>query len=396
MIVRTTVALALSATLAVTAAAQERRSGMIRDDQADMKIDATTSKAVVEAIIKELKAAYVFPETAGRMESDLRKRLGNNDYDEIKSAKKLAALLTDQLQAVSKDKHLRVFYSLEPFPEMPKPADPESDAGKRSEMRERMREQRRVVNFGFEKLERLEGNVGYLDLRMFAPAEIGGETAAAAISFLANTDALIIDLRNNGGGTPTMVALLCSYLLGPEPVHLNDLYFRPEDTTHQWWTMPHLPGKRYEGKPVYILTSKRTFSAAEEFTYNLKCLKRATIVGETTGGGAHPGGMRRAHEHFGVFVPSGRAINPISKTNWEGAGVTPDIPVPADRALSTAYLAALRQIAADLGKRPKGPPEAGPQQRRAVESAIKRLVDELAGKDAGKPVEAGRSESGVR
>ncbi len=395
MIIRTTFAVVMGATLVFPVLAQ-RHSGTIRDDQADTAIDANTSKAVVEKIINELKAVYVFPETAKRMEADLRKRLDDKEYDEIKSAKKLAELLTDRLQAVSKDKHLRVFYSLEPFPAMPKPTNPEADAGTRNEMRERMRERRRIVNFGFEKVDRLEGNVGYLDLRMFVPAEIGGETAAAAMNFLANTDALIIDLRNNGGGGPTMVALLCSYLLGPEPVHLNDLYFRPEDTTHQWWTFPHLPGRRYDEKPVYLLTSKRTFSAAEEFTYNLKCLKRATIVSETTGGGAHPGGMRRVHEHFAVFVPSGRAINPITRTNWEGTGVTPDIAVPAERALATAYLAALRRIEADLNKRQKGPQEADPQQAHVVRGTINRLEQELGGQDAGKPHEASGRTSGVR
>jgi C-terminal processing protease CtpA/Prc len=105
-----------------------------------------------------------------------------------------------------------------------------------------------------------------------------------------------------------------------------------------------VPGRRYTGKEVYVLTSKRTFSGAEEFTYNLKNLKRATIVGETTGGGAHPGGTRRVTDHFAVWVPSGRAINPITKTNWEGTGVTPDIAVPADQALATAHVAALKHL----------------------------------------------------
>jgi C-terminal processing protease CtpA/Prc len=186
-----------------------------------------------------------------------------------------------------------------------------------------------------------------------------------------------------------MVALISSYLFGPDPVHLNDLYFRPDDSTHQWWTLPHVPGQRYEGKPVYILTSKRTFSAAEEFAYNLKSLKRATIVGETTGGGAHPGGTRRINDHFAVFVPSGRAINPITKTNWEGTGVTPDLPVAADLALKTAHLAALKTIGKDLEIRRKDPKNASePTQIDQVTNMIKQLEKEL-GESKSNPRSAG-------
>jgi hypothetical protein len=382
MTLRMLATLVLGATILVAPPA--RSQVMLRKDQPDTTIDARASGQVVEGILRELKRAYVFPETAAKIESDLRKRLEKNEYEEITSAKKLAEALTEHLQAISKDKHLRVFYSYDPIPEPPKDREVKPDREKEDARRERMREHARSINFGFEKAERLEGNVGYLDLRGFVPAELGGETAAAAMGLLANTDALIIDVRNNGGGAPSMVALVCSYLFGPEPVHLNDLYFRPEDNTHQWWTFPHLPGKRYEGKPVYVLTSRRTFSAAEEFTYNLKCLKRATIVGETTGGGAHPGGVKRVHEHFGVFVPSGRAINPITRTNWEGTGVTPDIPVAADRALPTAHLAALRTIAAGLEEQQKDPKQADPMRAREVKAAIERLEKELGSRDAGK------------
>jgi hypothetical protein len=381
-------ALAMGAALVILPAAPAQT--MIRKDQPDRDVDAKTSRDVVEGILKELKSAYVFPETAAKMEVALRKRLDGNEYEGIKSARKLAEVLTEQLQAISKDKHLRVFYSYDPLPDQPKGQEPKPAREKNYPMLERMRERGRLTNFGFERAERLEGNVGYLDLRGFVPAEIGGETAAAAMNLLANTDALIIDVRKNGGGAPSMVALICSYLFGPEPVHLNDLYSRPEDSTHQWWTLPHVPGARYEGKPVYVLTSKRTFSAAEEFTYNLKCQKRATIVGETTGGGAHPGGTRKVHEHFVVFVPSGRAINPISKTNWEGTGVAPDVSVPADRALPTAHLAALRKIAGDLEERQKDPKPADPGRLREVKEAIERLEKELGDHDAGKKAEVDR------
>jgi C-terminal processing protease CtpA/Prc len=191
----------------------------------------------------------------------------------------------------------------------------------------------------------------------------------AAMNFLANTDALIIDLRRNGGGDPAMVALISSYLFDAQPVHLNDLYFRPDDSTRQWWTLPYVPGKRYGAKKeVYVLTSKRTFSAAEEFTYNLKCLKRAKIVGETTGGGAHPGGGRRINEHFAIWVPSGRAINPITKTNWEGTGVTPDVDVPQDQSLKVAHNAAMNSILAKV---------TAPERQGAIKQAIAHTQKEL-------------------
>ena len=201
----------------------------------------------------------------------------------------------------------------------------------------------RRINFGFERLERLPGNIGYMDLRGFTPAEFGRETVAAAFNFLANTDSLIIDLRKNGGGDPEMVQLICSYLFEGQPVHLNSLYWREGNRTQEFWTLKDVPGKRYAGKEVYVLTSGYTFSGAEEFSYNLKNLKRATIVGETTGGGAHPGGGHRLSQHFGAFIPTGRAINPITKTNWEGTGVEPDVKVAADLALKTAHVAALRK-----------------------------------------------------
>ena len=331
--------------------------------QPDAVIDAATRTAVIEGAVKSLNEAYVFPEVAKKMEQSLRDRLAKKEYDSVTDGRAMAEKLTTDLQAISHDKHLRVRYSVEPIPERRN-----SDGPSPAEL-ERFRNFMRQANYGFEKIERLQGNIGYLDLRGFNPAELAAETGAAAMNFLANTDALIIDLRHNGGGDPAMVAFLSSYLFGPEPVHLNDLYFRPADSTHQWWTLPAVPGKRFgDKKDVYVLTSKRTFSAAEEFTYNLKNLKRATIVGETTGGGAHPGGSRRLTEHFEMFVPSGRAINPISKTNWEGTGVEPDIKVPAEQALKVAQATALGRI---IGV------ETDPERKQALKSALETVQKDL-------------------
>jgi hypothetical protein len=330
-------------------------------EQPDLTIDAATRTQVIESVLKRLNEAYVFPEVAKKMEQSIRERVTAKEYDQITSARQFATKLTEDLQAVSKDKHLRVRYSHNPIPERGPQREPTA------EQREERRRELNRINHGFAKVERLPGNIGYIEFYNFMDEEMGADTLAAAMNFIANTDALIFDMRSNGGGNPAMVALVCSYLFGSEPVHLNDLYWREGNRTEEFWTRKEVAGKRYLNKDVYVLTSKRTFSGAEEFTYNLKNLKRATIVGETTGGGAHPGGGFRINEHFGMFVPSGRAISPITKTNWEGTGVTPDVNVPADQALLTARLMALKKSLTTLR----------PDLKTAAEEEISKLEKEL-------------------
>jgi C-terminal processing protease CtpA/Prc len=191
------------------------------------------------------------------------------------------------------------------------------------------------TNCAFQKVEILSHNIGYLKLNAFLDPTRCGATLVAAMNFLAHVDAIIFDLRQNGGGDPKMVATVSTYLFD-KPTHLNDLYNRKEDSTTQYWTLPYVPGAILAGKPAFVLTSKATFSGAEEFAYDLKNLKRATIVGEITGGGAHPAMGRRIDDHFIIGVPFARAINPISKTDWEGRGVEPDVSVKADDALEKA------------------------------------------------------------
>ena len=332
-------------------------------EQPDLTIDASTRTQVIDGILKRLNDTYVFPEVAKKMEQSIRERVAKHEYNKITSAKEFATTLTNDLQAVSHDKHLRVRYSHEAIPDREPTREPTA------EEREQRRRDLTWRNHGFGKVERLAGNIGYLEFFNFADEELGAETVAAAMNFINGTDALIIDMRRNGGGNPAMVALVCSYLFGPEPVHLNDLYWREGNRTDEFWTRKNLIGKRYIDKDVYVLTSKRTFSGAEEFTYNLKNLKRATIIGETTGGGAHPGGMFRVNEHFGMFVPTGRAISPITKTNWEGTGVTPDISVPADQALVVARLMALKKSVTKLDN---------PYFKEGVQEEIQKLEKELA------------------
>ena len=326
-------------------------------DQPDRTIDAAERRAVIDGVIDRLKQAYVFPDTALAMERAIRARQRRGEYDRITSGRVFAESLTAHLQAVSRDRHLRVRHSFDPQ------TIRSVDAGPDSALREQARKFGARVNYGFERVERLAGNVGYLELRSFGfEVDDMRDIAAAAFAFLGNTDALIIDVRRNGGGSPHMVAQVSSYLFGPDSVHLNSLYWRPRNRTDDFYTHRDIPGTRYGPiKPVYVLTSRNTFSGAEEFAYNLQALKRATIVGDTTGGGAHPGGMQRVTDHFGVWVPTGRAINPITKTNWERVGVRPDVPVGSDNALRTAHLTALRGLRAHA---------TDPERQQALDRAI--------------------------
>ncbi|HET9240166.1 MAG TPA: S41 family peptidase [Oligoflexus sp.] len=289
---------------------------------------------IVESLTREFKENYVFPDVAAKMESALKKNLADGRYKDIDDPEILANRLKVDLIEVSHDKHINVFYREKD------PGDPETNPAV---------EAREVAamasgNFGFKKLEILPGNIGYIDLRGFMPAEYGGPTAVAAMKYMANTRALIFDLRNNGGGSPSMIQLLTSYLVA-SPTHLNTFYVRKTNSEEQFWTAAHVEGPRYLDKEVYVLTSGGTFSAAEEFSYNLKNLKRATLVGETTGGGAHPVNLHYLKDiKFAAMIPFGRAINPITKTNWEGTGVEPDVKVKTEEALTKAHSLALENL----------------------------------------------------
>jgi len=302
-------------------------------------VDAAGREAIIGKVIDSLEEVYVFPDVAAEMAERLRTRLADGAYDEIALLPAFCDALTEDLQSISHDKHLGVRW--EPQAPGGNPQDPEGDGARQARFAERLRRD----NYCFRELRQLEGDVGYLRLDCFAPAELGGATAVAAVGFLASSDALIIDLRQNGGGSPSMIQLLSSYFFA-EPTHLNSFYIRKSDETQQFWTQAHVEGKRMTDVPIWVLTSGRTFSAAEEFTYNLKNLERATIVGETTGGGAHPVEGHRLEDYpVVVQVPFGRAVNPVTGTNWEGTGVAPDLERPADQALDVAHAEALAVLA---------------------------------------------------
>ena len=298
-------------------------------------VDGATRARVIDGAIAKLDESYVFPDVAKKMADDVRGRQKRGEYDAVTDGGAFANLLTENFRAVSHDKHLRVDFSPVVMPDRP-------DDGPSPEMVAQFRKQMEHMNCGFDKVEVLSGNVGYVKFDMFADPAICGPTATAAMNFLGNVDAVIFDLRENGGGDPKMVAFVSSYLFAKR-THLNDLWTRKTDHTEEFWTSPDVPGKKLDGRPAFVLTSARTFSGAEEFTYNLKNLKRATIIGETTGGGAHPVSGHRIDEHFMIGVPFARAINPITKTNWEGTGVEPDVKVAAADALATTQKLALEK-----------------------------------------------------
>jgi retinol-binding protein 3 len=308
-------------------------------------LDATTRGHVVDALLARLEQGYVFPDVARQVAASVRAKQAQGDYDAIADPEAFAKRLNDDVGAVARDGHLRVFYSREVLPP--------NDEGQKPSPEEiaRERERLRRENFGFERVEWLPGNIGYLELRYFAWANAVGDRIAGAMAFLADTDALVIDLRRNGGALdPSSIALLCAYLL-PERTLVNELHWREGGKTRveQSWTPGFVPGARYVGKPVYLLTSRRTFSGAEEFAYDLQVLKRATLVGQTTGGGANGGGDERLDDHFGVFLPTGRAVNPVTGTNWEGVGVKPEIETSAVKALVVARQTALSRLVAAAG-----------------------------------------------
>lgn len=305
--------------------------------QKDMKIDQATRSEVIEAVIANLNQYYVFPEKAVAMEKRLRRELKNGDYDDITSANELAEKLADSLQAETQDKHLEIRYFEEAIP-VQKPGE-EVQSEKMRQQSENIR-----LNYGFHNVDRLPFNIGYIDIHGFADAPQAAERMAAAMDLLGDTRALIIDLRKNGGGSPDTVVSYASYFYD-KPTHLNDIYMREDNKTTEMWTTDKLAGKKYgQHRKLYLLTSSDTFSAAEDFAYAMKNNKRATIVGEVTGGGAHPGDIHRLSAHFMMNIPNGRTISPVTHTDWEVVGVQPDIKVSADDALEQAQLVILKDF----------------------------------------------------
>jgi C-terminal processing protease CtpA/Prc len=281
---------------------------------------------------------YVFPDVAEKLDALLAARLASGTYD-VAAPEELGVLVTEDLQSANGDRHLRLKFHPD---EVPVSDD--------SAVMQEIAREFDLSLAGIPRLLRLAGGVAHLELapKLF-PIEWAADSITAAFSLAARAEALIIDLRANTGGDPNTVALVCGYLLD-EPTHLNTMYHRSDDAGRQCWSPAYVPGKRFGAtKPVYVLTSGRTFSAAEELAYDLQQLGRATIVGERTGGGAHPRRGFTVHPHLEATIPTARAINPVSGTNWELVGVAPDIEVPAADALDRAHREALAEPARQHG-----------------------------------------------
>ena len=315
--------------------------------------------AIIDLMLETLRREYVFSAKAVEIAAEMHRRQGSGAYDGVASRVEFAALLTAHLWEIGRDKHLRVRYN----------ATPQSlSDGRRSDLAQEAVWQQLDAqrNQGFARIERLAGNLGLLELRQFARPEVAGALAAATLTLLANTDALIIDLRRNMGGSPAMVALLATYFFPTEPIHLNSIFWREGERLQEWWTLPCVAGPRYLGKPVFILTSGQTFSAAEEFAYDLQVLRRAIVVGERTAGGAHPERRYQLTPHFSVNIPRGRAINPLTGTNWEGIGVIPNIASSASDAMRVAYRHGLRGLLGNVNHDDSAAMEALRVERQAT------------------------------
>ena len=327
--------LALSLAAAIFPAARPQAAGK----SAGQALDRNMKVRIIDWIGEKLGEIYVFPDVAAKCGAALREKLAAGEYDAEADISAFARRLTFDLRQVARDKHMSVEYA----PESSLRGEPKDEAEKKRRL-EILLYDWRLDNFLFKKVEHLEGNIGYLRFDQFVDAKYAGDTAVAAMNFLGNCDALVIDLRYNGGGRGTMVKLLLGYLFEDE-TNICDHEDRMEGKTFQSWTPAYVSGPRLDKADVFVLTSRRTFSAAEEFAYDLQSLKRATIVGETTRGGGHTVSRQRNEELKIEFdVPNTRAVNPVTKTNWEGKGITPDVPCPAEQAFDKAYALALAKL----------------------------------------------------
>ena len=300
-------------------------------------------KDVIEILSVLMQDFYIYPDIAKKTSEYLNNQYNAGYFDACKDNQRFAAILTEVVHSVNKDKHMRIM-SNQPY------ITQNNTLEGKSAHRMGQIDNYRSINHGFKALKMLEGNVAYLDLRMFAPMDRAKEIADAYMKLMSLADAVIIDLTKNGGGDPAMVQYLCSYFFA-QKLHLNSLYYREGDRTEEFWTLAEVGGSKMIDIPLFVMIGEETFSGAEEFSYNMQTQRRATLIGQTSAGAANPGGTRGINDQLSVFIPTGRAINPITKTSWEGIGVQPGIITKKEETYDLALKEA--QKAADLFRKNK-------------------------------------------
>lgn len=295
--------------------------------------------SVISDVADLVRHRYVLADRAEHAADALLGRAAAGVYRGLSDAA-LADRLTEDLFDLCADHHLRVRVR----------APAVRRATSEDDWRAARRARQSTTGFGIAKVERFDDGVGLLDLREIAEPSVGGRAVAAAMELVSHTGALIVDLRHCIGGSPHGVAMWCSYLFPDERTHLNDVHDRPSGVTRQFWTWPYLPGERYLDRPVWLLTSATTFSGGEEMAYDLQVLRRATLIGTTTRGGAHPTTTVPLTDGLELAVPTARSVNPVTGTNWEGTGVVPDVAVDPATALDVAHRAASDHVLTSAGR----------------------------------------------
>jgi retinol-binding protein 3 len=282
---------------------------------------------LIDSVSVLLNENYVFPEVAQKIEKHLKSQEALNEFKSITTKSEFAEKLTSEMQKISKDKHMRCFFrsgnvnTNRPKNRLNFDSDYENLSNEK--------------HLGFIRAGMLENNIGVLDIYNFPGSDYAKKSVDEAMKIVTSSSVIIIDLRRNGGGSPDCIRYICSYFF-KKPTHINSIYWRSTNQTVDYITFENVNGKKMADIPVYVLTSSFTFSGGEEFAYNFQTQKRGILIGETTGGGANPGDIFKLNDDFEVFIPTGRAINPITKTNWEGVGVKPDIEVNAVNAFEMA------------------------------------------------------------
>lgn len=304
------------------------------------QLSAEQKKQTVYSTLEILKAKYVSSDILPELDRTITQNYLNGKYDTISTGNEFAFQLTQDLQKISKDQHLKVLYN-----ENKKVAEQgaqQQDLPKNQWLEKLMIEN----NYGIKEKAILDGNIGYINIPVFGPLRECADTLIAAMNYVKNTNALIIDLRDcRGSLDENTIPFIISYFF-KDPVHIDNFYTRETNTTKQFWTYGYVPGTLYLDKPIYVLTSGKTFSGGEAFAYHLQQLKRGIIIGEVTRGGANPSELQKINSNFSITVPYAASISPISQTNWENIGVKPNIEVKSILAFYEANSLALRTLIA--------------------------------------------------